>query len=354
MKNFGIIMAGGDGTRLWPLSREKRPKQISQFLGEKTLLEETLERISGIFDPDNIYLSINRKQQENCAIIAAKGTAAPQLLVQPANRNNAPFVLYMAMKIIHCHGNGVVCLFPADHKISDGAAFERDIRRALCYAADNHKIVAIGTQPDYPAQTYGYLKLEKGREGIGRVKEFTEKPSEHLAGRYLASGEYLWNTGIYVWTAEKIVNSFKRYLPKLHHVFLPIIPYLETEREQEMLAAIYQDVADISIDYGIMEQTDDLWAFEGCFDWADIGSYEAIDHLFAQDADGNRVKAEYLNIDSKNNLIVSDRQVVTTVGIENMIVIVDDDVVLVCPKHKTADIKYLIEKLRKNKCAGIL
>jgi mannose-1-phosphate guanylyltransferase len=355
MKRFGVVMAGGNGVRLWPLSREKNPKQIVGHFGDKTLLERTIERIENIFSDEEIIVSVNCNHVDKIEAVRKGKNRQYEIMEQPYNRNNAPFILYIAMKIVKRYGNGVMCLLPSDHIIQDGKSFEEDLRIALDYACKYDKIVAIGTSPEYPAETYGYIRLDSSQEGkIKVVREFKEKPSKELAEKYIARGDYFWNSGVYVLTAETALECFKRFLPKVYSSLEPMWSCIDTDLEKEMLRKLYFDVQDISIDHGIMEQTDQLYAMKGSFKWLDVGSYDSLSSFLGKDIMGNVVKGRYIGVESHNNIIFSGRATVTTSGVEDTIVVVEDDVVFVCKRDRAAGIRMLVEKIRHENRTDIL
>ncbi|MDP3385827.1 MAG: sugar phosphate nucleotidyltransferase [Eubacteriales bacterium] len=348
MKTFGVIMAGGNGTRLWPLSRENNPKQTITHFGEKTLLENTIDRIEGLFADERIYISINHKHLERTMAILHPYGREFEIISQPYNRNNAPFILFIALKIIKRYGNGVMCLLPSDHLIRDPEPYRKDLSKAIEYVIENDRIVAIGTQPDYPAEIYGYIRLDDSQEGdMKPVKEFKEKPAYDLARAYLDSGDYLWNSGVYVWTATKVVTCYQRYLPKIYNTLAPVIPHIDTDSEESALRQLYREVQDISIDHGIMEQTDQLYAMAGSFQWIDVGSYDSLINLYGSDENGNVAKGRHIGLDSRNNIIFSEKTTVATVGLEDTIVVAMDDIILICKKEHTSHIRHLVDKIRQ-------
>lgn len=354
MKIFGIIMAGGNGTRLWPLSRESNPKQIVNHFGDKTLLEDTIDRVAGLFAEEEIYISINHKHLDRTREILRSYSRAFEIIAQPYNKNNAPFILFIAMKIIKRYGDGVMCLLPSDHLIRDPEPFRQDLLKAISHVASRDDIVAIGTQPSYPAEIYGYILLDANQDSdMKPVKEFKEKPTYDLARTYLNSGDYLWNSGVYVWRASKVAACYQRYLPKIYNTLTPVIPHIDTDQETHVLRDLYREVQDISIDHGIMEQTDQLYAMEGSFKWIDVGSYESLVNLYNSDENGNITKGSHIGIESRNNIILSDKTTVATVGLEDTIVVVEDDVILICKREDTSHIRHLVDKIRQESSQGM-
>lgn len=349
MKRYGIIMAGGSGTRLWPLSRRNHPKQITKNLfGDESLLDKTLTRISPLFEEDRLIISAGMDHKIQLQDFLAGRKEKVSLLYQPSNRNNAPFTLYMALKIVHEQGDGLMALFPSDHLVADDTLFHEEMSAAMEEAEVTGRILCLGTDPRYASTRFGYLRIDPTSErDIVPVKEFKEKPDYLLASEYLADGRYLWNSGIYLFSAKTAIASFERYLPRIYHAMLPLVPYLSTDQEEERLAECYKEMPDISLDYGIMEHTEDLYVYRSQMEWTDVGTYKALEGILVLDEQNNHIRSPFVGIECKNNLVFSDHQTVAAIGLTDSVVVVRDDVIFIAQKDRVGEIRILIELMKE-------
>lgn len=351
MKTYGVIMAGGGGTRFWPLSRADKPKQFLNLSGKNTMVVDTALRLSKVADKDDIFVVTNVKTAEATAVQTEGIIRRDHILGEPAARNTAACIGYAATEIVTKYGDGIMVIVPSDHFIKDEDEFARVLREAVATAETQDKLVTVGIKPTYPSTGYGYIRYDAADGAVKRVSEFVEKPDLETAQGYLESGEYAWNSGMFIWKASTILAYFKKLLPDIYEYLLQIKEALGTENEQESLEEIYPNIPKISIDYGIMERADGVVMLEGDFGWNDVGSFDAFDYIHDKDSNGNVALAENVAIDSKDNVFysVEEGHLIATLGIEDVVIAHTADVTLVCDKRRAQDIKLFVDKLTKDK-----
>ena len=279
---FSVIMAGGGGTRFWPISRQVNPKQLLNLSGNDALINETINRISNLSEQDNIYIVTNQQQGEPLKEVVGDKCRDENILLEPAARNTAACIGYAAFKIMKKHGDGIMCVFPADHYIKDQESFTKVLQLAIQTAETEDKLVTIGITPTFPSTGYGYINYnpEDGSNGHFNVLDFVEKPNYDKANQYIKSGKYLWNSGMFVWKVSTILKNFDRFLPKLYKQLEELSNYLETPDEREKVQDIYPTLQSISVDYGIMERSDEVLVIPGSFGWNDVGSWDSLGAIF--------------------------------------------------------------------------
>lgn len=350
MKAYGVIMAGGGGTRFWPLSRADKPKQFLNLSGKNTMVVDTANRLSKVADKDDIFVVTNVKTAD-ATIEQTKGILRPDhILGEPAARNTAACIGYAAMEITKKYEDGVMVIVPSDHFIKNEEQFALVLSKAIYTAEETDRLVTVGIKPTFPSTGYGYIKYNADTDGIAKdVEEFVEKPDLETASEYVDSGEYAWNSGMFIWKASTILKYFERLLPDIYRCLIRIGDAMGTEREQEVLEEVYPDIPKISIDYGIMERADNVMMLEGDFGWNDVGSFDAFDQIHDQDANGNVVMADSCIINSKDNVLYSTQEghLIATLGIEDLVIAHTKDVTLICAKDKAQDIKLFVERLKE-------
>ena len=350
MKAYGVIMAGGGGTRFWPLSRADKPKQFLNLSGKNTMVVDTANRLSKVADKEDIFVVTNVKTVD-ATIEQTKGILRPDhILGEPAARNTAACIGYAAMEIIKKYEDGIMVIVPSDHFIKNEEQFALVLSKAIYTAEETNRLVTVGIKPTFPSTGYGYIKYNADTDGIAKdVEEFVEKPDLETASEYVDSGEYAWNSGMFIWKASTILKYFERLLPDIYRCLVRIGEAMGTDREQEVLEEVYPEIPKISIDYGIMERADNVMMLEGDFGWNDVGSFDAFDQIHDQDANGNVVMADSCIINSKDNVLYSTQggHLIAALGINDIVIAHTKDVTLICAKDKAQDIKLFVDKLKE-------
>ncbi|MCC0635121.1 MULTISPECIES: mannose-1-phosphate guanylyltransferase [unclassified Clostridioides] len=350
MKVYNVIMAGGGGTRFWPLSRQEVPKQLINLSGEDALINETINRIDSLANKEDLFIVTNEKQMDALKDTVKDKCLYSNILPEPCARNTAAAIGFAAFNIMKKYGDGVMCVYPADHYIKDEKEFKAILEKAIYIAENNDKLVTIGINPTFPSTGYGYINFSRENtiENVAyEVVEFVEKPNYEIAKEYVNSKKYVWNSGMFVWKVSKILEDFKRYLPKVYEKLEEISNYLGTEEEIEKIREIYPTIQSISIDYGIMERSNDVIVVPGDFGWNDVGSWDSLGAIYPTDDEGNIKRGENITIDTKNSIIYSDDKLISTIGISDLIVVSTNDAVMVCRKDKAQDVKKIVEQLKE-------
>ncbi len=351
MEKFVVIMAGGVGSRFWPRSRKTSPKQLLNIFGEQTMIQETVSRLDGLVKPENIFIITNKVQK---ALIEEQLPELPadNVIAEPVGRNTAPCVGLASVVIGKRANDGVIITLPADHVIKDKVKFHNAINLACEYAYNDKGLVTFGITPTRPETGYGYININKEEvtKGVWSVNKFVEKPNLEKAKEYLKEGNYLWNSGMFIWRADVIAEEIKEYLPSLHQGLKDIDEAIDNNNFLPALAQIFPAFESISVDYGIMEHSKRVFLVEGNFDWSDVGSWETVYELGSKDENNNCNNADVLNFKSSGNYTFSKEKFVALVGVENMIVIDTKDAILVCNRDNTQDVKKVVDYLNdKNK-----
>jgi len=353
MKTHALVMAGGGGTRFWPLSRQELPKQLLNLTGDDLMVNETVARLSPAIAPEDIFIITNQSQAPLMHEATAGMIAPERILAEPAARGTAACIGYAAMEIMRRCGDSVMAVFASDHYIRDQAGFQQTLGRAIELAAADERLITIGIKPTFPAVGYGYIKYDvKEADGnvhsvhevhdvhdIHEVVEFVEKPDVLTARSYLADGNYLWNSGMFVWKTSTILEYFKKLLPDIHELLLQI--------NADNIERIYPTIPKISIDYGIMERARNVSVLKAAFDWSDVGSWDALEALHEKDAHGNVLNREQLLIDTKNCVIYAKSKLIATLGVEDLIIVEAEDAIMVCHKDQAQSVREIPDELKK-------
>lgn len=348
MKTFGVIMAGGGGTRFWPLSRKSRPKQFLNLSGKDTMVMDTALRLSKVADKNDIFV-VTSNAHRDMTIDLTKGTlSADHILGEPAARNTAACIGYAAMEIIKKYEDGVMVIVPSDHFIKNEDEFARVLKEGVKTATDKDALVTVGIKPTFPCTGYGYIRnAEIPGASYRNVREFVEKPDLDTAQEYLESGEYAWNSGMFIWKASTILSYFEKLLPDIYAYLVKIGAAMGTAGEASVIEELYPQIPKISIDYGIMERAEGVLMLEGDFGWNDVGSFDALEEVYGADENGNVHMAKDCVIDTKDCILygTDNGKLIATLGVEDLIIAQTDDCVLVCDKRRAQDVKLFVEKL---------
>lgn len=356
MKNYGVIMAGGGGTRFWPLSRKERPKQLLNLSGKEIMVNETIDRVAKSVNMEDIFIVTNVSQAPLMQEETKTRLSKDHILAEPAARNTAACIGYAAMEIVKKYEDGIMCILPSDAFIKDEAEFKRVIDGAIAAATDTDKLITIGIKPTFPATGYGYIKGKSDskteipsykEKTYLEVEEFVEKPDLETAKSYLAEGNYMWNSGMFIWKASTILKKFEALLPDIYACLVEIGDEMGTESEQEVINRVYPVIPKISIDYGIMERSSDVLVLEGDFGWNDVGSLDMLHIMKDADENGNVLYGDQINIDSHNCISYGTDKLVATIGVDNLIIVQTKDAILVCDKDHAQDVKKVVDLLQE-------
>lgn len=331
-----LIMAGGKGTRFWPLSTEDKPKQFLNLLGDRTMLQMTYDRVNKIISKDKIFISTSIKYRD-LVIKQLPEISYDNIIVEPEARNTSACIclssLYIKKNISDCN----VIVLPSDHLIRDEARFIDTLIEADKFLQNNKEgIITFGIKPNRPETGYGYIKSEL-KSKVNKVKSFVEKPDYSTALKYLSSGNYYWNSGIFVWNLNLIISLISKFLNNTYKTLEPILD-LPLDKCEDFIKSNYKLTDSISIDYGIMEKYDNIFVIEGNFDWDDVGSWSSIDRYSDKDIDGNILNSSGVLMKSNNNTIITKKKIVLN-NVNDLIIVETDDCILVSSKEHAQDIK---------------
>ncbi|GIV42959.1 MAG: mannose-1-phosphate guanylyltransferase [Bacteroidia bacterium] len=350
---YGLIMAGGVGSRFWPMSRQSYPKQFIDVLNcGKTLIQMTYERLARFLNPDNILIVTNA---EYVHLVQDQIPHFPvqNILSEPVGRNTAPCIAYGCFKIQKMNPNAAVLICPSDHLIIDENLFQKIVLEAFEAVLQKNIIMTLGILPTRPDTGYGYIQFEEEdiQTPFYKVKSFTEKPSLEIAQYFLSSGEYLWNSGIFISSVNHLIKEFQRYLPDIHEIFSNIKNYLMTNEEIERVNDAYLKCPNISIDYGIMEKAEQVFVYPASFGWSDLGTWASLYEHIPLDEHQNAKQGNVILFNSHQNMISNKMKdkIIVIEGLDNYIVVDTQDVLMICRKNQEQFIKEVVNQLRKER-----
>lgn len=347
---YAVIMAGGSGTRFWPLSRRRHPKQLLELFGRGTLLEQTVERLRPLIPLERIYIYTNETVwRDVCRLLPQIPRA--QIVAEPASRNTAPTLGVAAHEIWRRDPAGLMVVLPADHVISKPREYHRVLRAGCDVASADGRSVLIGLKPTRPETGYGYISLGKAETPVSgqqvfKVVKFTEKPPLAVARRYVASGRYLWNGGMFIWRASTLLQNFERFQPQMARI-MEQIAEAGGVRSAKSFRKLFPQFEKISIDFAIMEKISDVHAVAADIGWNDVGSWAVVYDLSAKDGEKNVRPARSLSLDSSGNIVVAKRSFVVTIGVQNLVIVETDDALLVCARDQSQEVGKAVQALDK-------
>ena len=343
-----VILAGGSGTRFWPYSRHSRPKQLLNIVGDKSMLQMTVDRLKKIRKVTDIYI-VTREDLYDYIVNDISGIHPKNVIVEPEGKNTAPAIGLVGALLGLSEPNTVMGIFPADHLIVGHRKFENAVNTADNLAKKGENLVTIGIRPTSPSTAYGYIQYDETSDedhlGAYRVKTFAEKPHKDLAQRFVDSGDFVWNAGMFFWKVSTFLNTMEKHMPELSESLKLIAPKIQ---KGEPFRDIWHFIESESIDYGLLEKAKNIYMVSGEFKWNDIGSWNALYDVLNTNVDGNIVRGKGKVMDGKNNLIQSNGRFTAVLGVSNLVVVNTDDATLVVPRDKVEDVKAMVDFLKKS------
>lgn len=352
-----VIMAGGVGARFWPLSRRNRPKQLIDLTGEGSMLERTMTRLDGLVEKDRIWIVTNAEQ---AALIQelTPDFDAQRFIIEPTGRNTAPAVGLAAVHLHKHDPDAVMIVLPADHRITNIEQFHFCLTSAVESVHDSEVLATIGIEPTRPETGYGYVQMDTSgvrvRDNVYPVKTFAEKPNLQTARLFLESGEFLWNSGMFVWRADTILKQIKEHLPQWGMAFHEIEKAIGTPQEMDVTRKVFEAGKGISIDYGVMEHAPKVAVVRGTFDWNDVGSWDEVWRLMPHDENGNAVRGNVTLANTHNTCVLGNKKLIAAVGVSNLIIVETEDALMICPLDRSQEVKELVDKLKSQGKEGVL
>ncbi len=354
---YALIMAGGGGTRLWPLSRRSRPKQALALVGERTMFEHAVDRIASLFQPEEIFVVTGEEHLETL-LLQAPELPRQNFLLEPVGQGTAPAIGLGAVHLRRRDPHAVMVVLTADHFIRDVEGFRRALMAAAQVAEKGH-LVTLGITPSFPSTGFGYIQqgeqlYEVDGFAVFRALRFTEKPSPETAFQMVESGLYTWNSGMFIWRVDRIMDEFARQMPDLYDVLMQIDAVLGTPAYEPTLARLWPELVPQSIDYGVMEGARDVVVIPVDIGWSDVGNWSSMREILPADADGNVVVGQHLGLETRNTIVFGGHRLIATIGLEDMIIVDTDDALLICPVEREQDVREIVRRLREMGRNGVL
>lgn len=354
-KNYCIIMAGGIGSRFWPLSKTSKPKQFLDILGTgKTLIQQTYERFLPFCPKENILIVTNAIYKDY--VLEQLPINPNQVLLEPARRNTAPCIAYASYKIHQTCPDANVVVAPSDHLILNIEEFNKEISKGFDFVSKNNALLTLGLKPTRPETGYGYIQVSSeknnsGFENLKKVKTFTEKPNAELAQIFVNSGEFFWNSGIFIWSLKAIISSFKEHLSEVGDLFEEGLPFYNTPEETNFIQKTYSECRNISIDYGIMEKANNVYVLCTDFGWSDLGTWGSLYENSEKDKKANVINGDNIFVYNSKNCIVKllGKKIAVVDGLDNFIVVESDGMLLICRKDNEQEIRQFVSDIKLQK-----
>lgn len=350
MELYAVIMAGGVGSRFWPRSKERKPKQLIRIAGENTMIQDTVKRLNGLVKKENIFVITNKIQKLR---VKEQLPEIPEenIIDEPFGKNTAACIGLASVLIKSKNQEAVTITLPSDHLIKDDEQFRECLSTAANFAYKSKGLVTIGITPTRPETGYGYIQFDEDgvEKNIFKVLTFAEKPNLATARRFLESGDFLWNSGIFIWRVDSILNEIKKYLPDLYEGLETLEPSINTPDFEKQLVHVYGQLKSISIDYGVMENSDNVYLTKADFYWNDVGNWEAVYEISEKNEEGNALIGDVYTQNTYGSYIFSPRKFTATIGVENLIVINTNEALLVCHRNNAQDVRQIVDYLKMNK-----
>lgn len=346
---YAILMAGGVGSRFWPVSTQDFPKQFHDMLGTgDTLIQKTFHRLAKLIPQENIFILTNERYND-LVLEQLPEVTQRQVVLEPAMRNTAPCILYASLKIQKENPDAVMIVAPSDHWIEDETTFSNNVQQAFDFCSENDALMTLGIQPTFPNTGYGYIEFDKtASSDIKAVNQFREKPDYETAKEFIAQGNFLWNAGIFMWSVKSVIAAFQNNQPALFELFKNGIPAYNTTEESAFIKENYPKAENVSVDYAIMETSKNVFVIAAEFDWNDLGTWGSLYDKLDKDASGNAVvNSRTLTEDATRNMIRTKKDKIVVVdGLQDYIIVDKEDVLLIYPKTKEQDIKKVLNKVK--------
>src|SRR6185295_13114359 len=352
---YPVIMAGGSGTRFWPLSRQLFPKQLLRIMGDETLIQQTMRRVVCASTPKRVIISTNPAQAESIRVQLSewKDALTDNFVLEPEGRNTAPAIALVALELVRRDPDAIMVVVPADHIVKGQRDYDAAVSLASNLAGEG-LLVTFGIRPIRPETGYGYIKPDRkkvlakqGKLKGHPVARFVEKPNEAKAAQYLKAGDYYWNSGMFVWRAATILDEIRRHQPMLYRGIEKIGHLMQQNTSRSVIDEEYRQLPSVSIDTGVMEKSTKSAVVPVTFRWSDVGSWGSLDEVVSKDKAGNVAVGRVVDLDSRRSIVYGDRRVVATIGLRDMVVVDTPDATLVCPKSRAQDVKSIVEILKQ-------
>jgi len=351
-EHYAVIMAGGKGERFWPLSTSRRPKQLLALVGEKSLLAQAVDRLEGLIPPERVLVVTNKDLVE-ASREAAPILPAENIVGEPVGRDTAAAVALAGALVGAKSADATFCILTADQVMGDLDVYRRTLQESLELASKQDVLITIGMEPNAPSTAFGYVEagpeLQNGNKiTFHRARRFVEKPDEDTAERYIKSGRYFWNSGMFIWSVKSLHAAFKQHCPELSWLMEHLTTAVREDSLKPALEAAYPPLEKISIDYALMEKADNIIMAKGTFSWDDVGSWTALTNHFPADESGNIAIGSLETVDSGNNIVFSRDRTTAMIGVSDLIVVQAEGVTLICPRERAQEIKQLLQQVREN------
>lgn len=351
MEKVAIIMAGGMGTKFWPKSIESKPKQFTHMIGEGTLLQNTYNRLLSYFGKENIFIVLSYNHRD-FAINQIPGINTDNLIYEPFGRHTAPCTALSLNYLLQkgYSDDTLMAVFPSDHIISNLGEFYHSLDIAFDAAEQNDSILTIGVEPTRPDTQFGYIQVdysENVNNPLSYCMTFAEKPDVATAGRFIESGDFLWNSGIFIWKIKVVKDAFEKYLPDYSEKFKSLHINYGRESFVEDLKYLYMQINSMSLDYGIMEKADNVYCVRATFAWSDLGNWDELYRLQMKDAHNNVIMGDVVSVDNHNSFIISEGKMIGIVGMDDVIVIDTKEALLICKKGQSEHVQDIVDFMRR-------